>query len=122
MTIKNSLKVFIHIKTRWNLLWHQFSLAESYDYQNTTPEHNFSYINDNGWWTICVPFDMTKAEVRTMFGTDGTHGGPHVCEFTGVLRDANADGQGKGKIVLKFDGGRYITGQNIFVDGGKSIM
>ncbi|WP_288919083.1 hypothetical protein [uncultured Prevotella sp.] len=83
--------------------WHQFSLAESYDYQNTTPEHNFSYINDNGWWTICVPFDMTKAEVRTMFGTDGTHGGPHVCEFTGVLRDANADGQGKGKIVLKFD-------------------
>ena len=83
--------------------WHQFSLAESYDYQNTTPSHNFSYINDNGWWTICVPFDMTKAEVRTMFGTDGTHGGPHVCEFTGVLRDANADGQGKGKIVLKFD-------------------
>ena len=83
--------------------WHQFSLAESYDYQNTIPSHNFSYINDNGWWTICVPFDMTKAEVRTMFGTDGTHGGPHVCEFTGVLRDANADGQGKGKIVLKFD-------------------
>ena len=83
--------------------WHQFSLAESYDYENTIPSHNFSYINDNGWWTICVPFDMTKKEVRDMFGTDGTHGGPHVCEFTGVTRDANADGQGKGKIVLRFD-------------------
>ena len=84
--------------------WHQFVLASSYDYESETPSHNFSYINDNGWWTICVPFNMTKAEVRKMFGTDGSHGGPHVCELTSVTRDANADnGKGKGKIVLHFD-------------------
>lgn len=100
--------------------WHQFVLASSYDYESETPSHNFSYINDNGWWTICVPFKMTKAEVRKMFGTDGSHGGPHVCEFTGVTRDANADnGKGKGKIVLHFD--RDVYNYVYDKDGNKTL-
>lgn len=89
--------------------WHQFVLATPSD-GNDTPSHNFGYINDNGWWTICVPFDMTKEEVKEMFAyrkKEGTYGNPHVCEFTGVLRDADYTGNPntelKGKIVLKFD-------------------
>ena len=85
--------------------WHQFVLASSYDYESETPSHNFSYINDNGWWTICVPFKMTKEEVRNMFGYHSDGKNPdnlHVCEFTGVMRDATAD-NGNGKIVLHFD-------------------
>ena len=101
--------------------WHQFVLASSYDYGNETPSHNFSYINDNGWWTICVPFKMTKAEVRKMFGyhTDGKNpDNLHVCEFTGVMRDATAD-NGNGKIVLHFD--RDVYNYVYDKDGNKTL-
>lgn len=99
--------------------WHQFVLATSFDYKSDTPSHNFSAINDNGWWTICVPFNMTKKEVREMFGyryeAEAT-GNPHVCEFTGVLRDAeytgNPNKELKGKIVLKFDRDVYTNVYN----------
>ena len=83
--------------------WHQFVLCATTRAKDEKPGHNFRFINDNGWWTICVPFDMTKAEVRQMFGIGGKHGGPHVCEFTGVER-TNPDADKKnGSILLKFD-------------------
>lgn len=83
--------------------WHQFVLCATSMAKGEDPGHNFRFINDNGWWTICVPFDMTKAEVRQMFGIGGKHGGPHVCEFTGVER-TNPDADKKnGSILLKFD-------------------
>lgn len=102
--------------------WHQFVLASSYDYESETPtpSHNFSYINDNGWWTICVPFKMNKAEVRKMFGyhPEGEEqGNPHVCELTSVMRDANAD-NGNGKIVLHFDRDVY---NNVYDEKGSKI-
>ena len=82
--------------------WHQFVLCAT-SAKGEKPGHNFRFINDNGWWTICVPFNMTKAEVRQMFGIGGNHGGPHVCEFTGVER-TNPDADKKnGSILLKFD-------------------
>lgn len=83
--------------------WHQFVLCATSRAKGEEHGHNFRFINDNGWWTICVPFDMTKAEVRQMFGIGGKHGGPHVCEFTGVER-TNPDADKKnGSILLKFD-------------------
>ena len=105
--------------------WHQFVLATSFDYKSDTPSHNFSAINDNGWWTICVPFNMTKKEVREMFGyryeAEAT-GNPHVCEFTGVLRDAeytgNTNTELKGKIVLQFDRDVY---SNVYNEDGKTV-
>lgn len=106
--------------------WHQFVLATSFNYEEPdVPSHNFSYINDNGWWTICVPFNMTRAEVRKIFGNrpDGEEPGkPHVCEFTGVLRDATYTGNTKtdlvGKIVLKFDRDVY---NYVYDDSGKKL-
>lgn len=106
--------------------WHQFVLATSFNYEEPdVPSHNFSYINDNGWWTICVPFNMTRAEVRKIFGNrpDGEEPGkPHVCEFTGVLRDAeytdNSNTELKGKIVLQFDRDVYT---NVYKEDGKTV-
>ncbi len=46
------------------------------------------------WWTICVPFNMTKKQIDDVFGE-----GTHVCLFSDVERDAK--GQQK-KITLKF--------------------
>lgn len=83
--------------------WHQFVLCATSRAKDEKPGHNFRFINDNGWWTICVPFDMTKAEVSKMFGIGGKHGGPHVCEFTGVERTNPDADQKNGSILLKFD-------------------
>lgn len=83
--------------------WHQFVLCATSRAKDEDPGHNFRFINDNGWWTICVPFDMTKKEVCEMFGKGGKHGGPHVCEFTGVERTNPDADQKNGSILLKFD-------------------
>lgn len=83
--------------------WHQFVLCATTRAKDEDPGHNFRFINDNGWWTICVPFDMTKKEVCEMFGKGGKHGGPHVCEFTGVERTNPDADQKNGSILLKFD-------------------
>ena len=64
---------------------------------------------------------MTKAEVRKMFGyhTDGKNpDNLHVCEFTGVMRDATAD-NGNGKIVLHFD--RDVYNYVYDKDGNKTL-
>lgn len=98
--------------------WHQFVLSASVHYTDNKPDsipaHDFSKINDNGWWTICVPFDMNKKEVREMFGLDGTHGGPHVCELTSVERTDPTGDAKNGKIKLNFDRDVY---NYVYADG-----
>lgn len=85
--------------------WHQFVLCASFHpkddgSKDDTPAHNFRNINDNGWWTICVPFDMTKQDVTDLFGQKGN---PHVCELTGVIRDEPKSEKDNGSIILQFD-------------------
>lgn len=70
-------------------------------------------VKGGQWWTLCVPFNMTKKQIDDVFGP-----GTHVCLFSDVER--NADGLQK-KITLKFvhdvyahktvkdDNGKYAT-------------
>lgn len=51
-------------------------------------------VKGGQWWTICVPFNMTKKQIDEVFGE-----GTHVCLFSDVER--NTDGPQK-KITLKF--------------------
>lgn len=51
-------------------------------------------VKGGQWWTICVPFNMTKKQIDEVFGE-----GTHVCLFSDVERDA--EGPQK-KITLKF--------------------
>lgn len=51
-------------------------------------------VKGGQWWTLCVPFNMTKKQIDEVFGS-----GTHVCLFSDVERDA--DGLQK-KITLKF--------------------
>ena len=51
-------------------------------------------VKGGQWWTICVPFNMTKKQIDEVFGN-----GTHVCLFSDVERDA--EGLQK-KITLKF--------------------
>ena len=38
------------------------------------------------WWSICLPFNMTKKQIDEVFGV-----GTHVCLFSGVKRTINGD-------------------------------
>lgn len=71
--------------------WHQFVLTAAY---NMASDNNIwhSYITDDNWWTISLPFDMTATEIENTFGE-----GTKLCTLTGVTRDAE-----KNTITLKF--------------------
>lgn len=43
------------------------------------------------WWTLCVPFNMTKKMVDESMGE-----GTQVCRFSSVTRKLDTDGQGRG--------------------------
>lgn len=53
------------------------------------------------WWTICMPFDLTKAQIDKYFGV-----GSHVCLFNKVDREEPKDGK-KGTIRLYFTDDQY---------------
>jgi len=72
--------------------WHKFVLV-SYDAtEESSSEWDFSKYQQDLWWTIMLPFNMTKGDVKEVFG-DGTE----VCKFSKVERDATAK-----KIRLEF--------------------
>lgn len=56
--------------------WGRFALAEPY---SSTDEWPVSNIIDDTWYTICVPFNVTKSQIQSAFG-----GSTEVCEFVGV--------------------------------------
>lgn len=59
-------------------------------------------IKGGQWWTICVPFDMTKAQVDDVFGKD-----THVCRFNKVERVVNSEKKEK-SIKLYFTNDVYV--------------
>ena len=64
--------------------WHQFVLT-AYAHNSTVDIRPYrSYITDSEWWTICMPFDLTKSEVELLYGGNGL---PYVSKLTHVIRD-----------------------------------
>lgn len=70
----------------------QFVLADG-DHEASN-EYPIDVLQGGKWWTLCVPFNMTKKQIDEVFGID-----THVCLFSDVDRDA--EGPQK-KITLKF--------------------
>ena len=64
--------------------WHQFVLTSFSKSKNEDPTFNFGYITDNDWWTICLPFDMTKAKLKEVYGEN-----TKVCTLVNVVRSYN---------------------------------
>lgn len=93
------LQMMAHMGTR------QFPLVDSDVNVDEEPEEEPTYpINIKGgqWWTICVPFDMTKAQVDKVFGPD-----THVCRFNKVERVVNSEEKVK-SIKLFFTNDVYV--------------
>lgn len=93
------LQMMAHMGTR------QFPLGNSDVNVDKKPEEKPTYpINIKGgqWWTICVPFDMTKEQVDEVFGKD-----THVCRFNKVERVVNSEKKEK-SIKLFFTNDVYV--------------
>lgn len=93
------LQMMAHMGTR------QFPLVNEDVNVDEKPEEEPTYpINIKGgqWWTICVPFNMTKEQVDNVFGP-----GTHVCRFNKVERVVNSEKKEK-SIKLFFTNDVYV--------------
>lgn len=93
------LQMIAHMGTR------QFVLTNADTKKDVKPEEEPEYpisVTGSNWWTICVPFNMTKAQVDEVFGKD-----THVCRFSSVTR--TDDGNGNKSITLRFQNDVYAT-------------
>lgn len=89
----DELKKIAHMGTR------QFVLANADAFVDDKPEEEPEYpvdIKGGEWWTLCLPFNMTKAMVDETFGKD-----TQVCLFDRVCRQVNRNTK-KNRIVLYF--------------------
>lgn len=68
--------------------------------ENEEPEYPVN-IKGGEWWTICLPFDMTKKQIDDTFGKD-----THVCRFNRV--DRLTDDQSNKYIHLYFTNDVYV--------------
>ena len=95
----DDLQKIAHMGTR------QFVLTNADTKKDENPEEEPVYpisMKGSNWWTICVPFNMTKAQVDEVFGS-----GTHVCRFSSVSR--TDDGNGNRSITLRFQNDVYAT-------------
>ena len=89
----DELKKIAHMGTR------QFVLANADVNEDKEPEKEPEYpvdVKGGKWWTLCLPFNMTKAMVDETFGKD-----TQVCLFDRVIRQVNETTR-KNRIVLYF--------------------
>ena len=76
--------------------WHQFVLNAYAANTNEPVVPVRSYITDSDWWTICLPYNLTKKEVMLFYGdiTANENGAvttsdavPQLCVLSNVVRD-----------------------------------
>lgn len=87
------LEKIAHLGTR------MFVLADADVNEDKEPEKEPEYpvdVKGGEWWTLCLPFNMTKAMVDETFGE-----GTQVCLFDRVVRQVNLKTK-KNRIVLYF--------------------
>lgn len=90
---RDELEKIAHLGTR------MFVLADADVNEDKEPEKEPEYpvdVKGGEWWTICLPFNMTKAMVDETFGKD-----TQVCLFDRVQREVDRKTK-KNRIVLYF--------------------
>lgn len=90
---RDELEKIAHLGTR------MFVLADADVNEDKEPEKEPEYpvdVKGGEWWTLCLPFNMTKAMVDETFGKD-----TQVCLFDRVRREVNRNTK-KNRIVLYF--------------------
>lgn len=93
---------------------HKFTITVSNVYNDDTEKWKFGKKGQQ-WWTICVPFNMTKAQVTAVFGAN-----TEVCKMNKVVRNKE-----KRRITLKFKDDQYknaASGDAIVIKAHEAYM
>ncbi len=85
---EDELSKMAHQGTRMFVLANNDAQSEKYNPGNIK--------KDGTWWTICVPFNMTKKQVLDTFGSK-----TQLCLFRSVTREIEING--KNHILIRFD-------------------
>lgn len=101
-TTGSTTESFLEVDDTW-MGWHQFVLVAAYNYTNNGENEWTVHTSDDDWWTLCLPFDMTKEEIEINWGV-----GTKLCTLTGVTRNET-----DGTITLEF-------GADLMTDRGES--
>lgn len=80
---------------------HKFTLTASNVNFTDTETWTFGKKGQN-WWTICLPFNMTKAQIDATFGPN-----TEVCRLSAVIRNKEQK-----RITLKFQNDVYANATN----------
>lgn len=110
--------------------WHQFTLAMANYFEPTViPDNNqiITEYEDAGWFTFCIPFDMTKGEVLELMGVPASHGNyiskldgepvgqeyyPDIRQLRSVQRiKAENSPTGKNRVVFRLTTNLYRNGE-----------
>lgn len=67
--------------------WHQFVLVANATNSEIPFETLKSFITDNDWWTICVPYDLTYNDMVYLFGDKKNKKIPYLSKLLYVVRD-----------------------------------
>lgn len=90
---------------------HQFVIAKNDVSATRTDEFDLSKYVDGNWHTICLPFDMTKYDMKQVFGKSKDENGNEVynirlCKFNEVVRVSD---KGEKYIHLKFNDEKFAS-------------
>ncbi|MBP3220129.1 MAG: hypothetical protein J6M37_06675 [Prevotella sp.] len=77
--------------------WHQFVLNGYSANTNRDVVFERSFIKDSEWWTVCLPYDLTRSEMVRMFGDATNNKEPYLSRLLYVKRDMSS-----GRITLNF--------------------
>ncbi len=67
--------------------WHQFVMAANATNSDIPFESLKSFITDNDWWTICVPYNLTYSDMVYLFGDKKNNKIPYLSKLVYVVRD-----------------------------------
>lgn len=98
---EDELRKIAHMGTRQFVLTNADTKIDENQDVDVEPEYPVS-VEGSNWWTICLPFNMTKKQVDEVFGK-----GTHVCRFSSVSR--TVDDKGNKSITLRFQNDVYAT-------------
>lgn len=84
--------------------WHQFVLSMTYQPNTPDPVFNITKFKENEWYTICLPFNMTKKMLAKAFGqyTTASDGTITVTKYPNVCTLASVERTVSGKAIILY--------------------
>lgn len=111
--------------------WHQFTLSQAtYVEPDEIPSETREYV-DAGWFTFCIPYDMTMKQVREWLGVPASEGNVHcyynnaevttpmmpdIRMLASVIRHTSTGAGNNNKVTFRLSTNLYSDGAGHFLN------